>query len=393
MVSVIIPVYNRESTIKRAIDSVLNQTYRNIELIVVDDGSTDSTMNILRQVEGEKIIIIGQDHKGANAARNLGIENAKGEYIAFQDSDDEWMPEKLEKQIAYMIANEHEACYCAFYMCGKDGHNIIPSNYLDKERLEKGLANVLKDGNVVSTQTLVINQNIVAEIGMFDEDMPRLQDYEYVLRIIRKKQIGYVDEPLVRVHYSADSISNDDEKLEEAYYMLYRKHGDFLNIDILLKECLQSDSIEFHEREFYEKIQRINDCLGKYPKYEKVVIHKAIIDMLCSRYMQLSHFNRKEYEMRVEGLRSGEFAIYGAGDLGKRIFFELSKKNLKPKFFLVTRNENGGELYDVPIIELRQCDEKNLEIIIGISIERQYELIKNLIDLGYKNYFRYPGFC
>ena len=101
-VSIIIPTYNRAHLIDRSIQSVLNQTYQDFELIVVDDGSTDNTEDIIRQFQekDKRIKYIKHDkNKGGSAARNTGIKNSRGEYIAFQDSDDEWFPEKLEKQI------------------------------------------------------------------------------------------------------------------------------------------------------------------------------------------------------------------------------------------------------------------------------------------------------
>ena len=100
MVSVIIPTYNREKTILRAINSVLDQTYKEIELIIVDDGSIDNTRKIVESLNCQKIKYIYQKNGGAAKARNTGIIAASGEYISFQDSDDYWYPEKLEKQLA-----------------------------------------------------------------------------------------------------------------------------------------------------------------------------------------------------------------------------------------------------------------------------------------------------
>ncbi len=103
LVSVVIPVYNRENTINRAIDSALSQTYSNVEVIVVDDGSTDKTVSIVKEYDDCRIKLICQKERGgANKARNVGIANSQGEYIAFQDSDDEWLPDKLRSQIEAM---------------------------------------------------------------------------------------------------------------------------------------------------------------------------------------------------------------------------------------------------------------------------------------------------
>ena len=191
LVSVVIPTYNRMDTIERSVKSVVDQTYKNIELIVVDDGSADNTLEIIKCMNIENIVILRQNHQGANAARNLGIKQAKGEFIAFQDSDDEWLPDKLERQIVYMLRNRLEVCYCPFYLYGEEYNGIPYSDYRDKEKYEQNLLEVLRIGNVVSTQTLVIHKNILSDVGVFDEEMPRFQDYEYVVRIIQKKKIGY----------------------------------------------------------------------------------------------------------------------------------------------------------------------------------------------------------
>src|SRR5690349_3602213 len=105
-VSVIIPTYNRAQFIARAVDSVLEQTYKDFEIIVIDDGSSDNTQEILKAYEG-KIRYVYQQNKGISAARNRGIQEAKGEYIAFLDSDDVWKPEKLSVQVAILDVNPH----------------------------------------------------------------------------------------------------------------------------------------------------------------------------------------------------------------------------------------------------------------------------------------------
>ena len=112
MISVIIPTHNREKTIKKSIDSVLCQTYNNIEIIVVDDKSTDNTEEVINSIKDNRIKYIKLDeNKGACFARNKGIELAQGKYIAFQDSDDEWLPQKLEIQLRYLEEKKFDTFY------------------------------------------------------------------------------------------------------------------------------------------------------------------------------------------------------------------------------------------------------------------------------------------
>lgn len=390
LVSVVIPVYNREATVERAIYSVLNQTYRNIELIIVDDGSADDSFKIMKRLETENIRVIKQNHLGANAARNFGITMAKGDFIAFQDSDDEWLPHKLEKQIMYMLEQSLDACYCPFYLYANNFDNPFFRDYWDKRKYENGLMDLLKTRNVVSTQTLVIRKHIIADVGMFDEEMPRLQDYEFALRIAQKRKIGYVAEPLVRVYRSDNSISNDDEKLRKARFLLLKKYEDFFDIETGLKDLLESKITHIRELDLNEELEKADKFLAENWKRKKIDVYKSAIDILSHRYKIADDSCFREYQSRLKCLQSNEFAIYGAGDIGTRIYLELKKQNMLPRCFLVTEQSGDEEVFGIPIIEVDQWDDKNIEIIIGVSYNIQIDLIEKLLQKGYTNYFRCP---
>lgn len=390
LVSVVIPVYNREETIERAVNSVLNQTYSNIELIVVDDGSTDNSLNVIKQLKTDKMKIFEQNHLGANAARNLGISVAKGEYIAFQDSDDEWLPEKLEKQITYMLENNFEACYCPFFLYGDHYDGLYFQDYRDKEKYENNLLDLLRIGNVLGPQTLVIHRNIISAIGNFDEEMPRLQDYEFAIRIAQKKKIGYVNEPLVKIYRSNNSISNDEEKLRKARHLMLKKHGDFCDVETGLKKFLGTKLTDLNESDIKEELERIDQCLKENWSRKKIDIYQCAGKILYHRYKLFNYSCSREYELHIKMLQSKEFAIYGAGNIGKRIYWELAEQNLIPQCFLVTEKREDEMLFGIPIIEVDKWDQKNTVIIIGVSQEIQFDLIQNLIRQGYTNYFRCP---
>lgn len=391
LVSVVIPVYNRADTIKRAVDSVLCQTYKNIELIVVDDGSEDGTVNILEQMDKEKVQIVTQNHRGANAARNLGIKRSKGELVAFQDSDDEWLPDKLESQIAYMAANDYKACYCPFFSYTDGKHaEIFPADYKDQQKYEEHLPDLLRTYNVVSTQTLVIHRDIILDVGFFDEEMPRLQDYEYVIRIIQKRRMGYINTPLVKVYRSDDSISKDEVKLKEAGLKLLKKHGAFFDIQSYFWNVFGKSIGELSESEVNRKIEEMDNYLSAYLHNADINIYKIAAEYLNHAYMSSKEFSREEYEMRIGKLQSGKFAIYGAGVIGKKICCDLQKKGLKPRCFLVTEKKHADELCGIPVVGLGGLEERGLEIIIAVSQNLQLELARNLIDRGCTNYFRCP---
>jgi glycosyltransferase involved in cell wall biosynthesis len=226
-VSVIIPMYNRAHLIGRAIQSVLNQSYQDFEIIVVDDGSTDNTEKVIRefQEQDKRIIYIRHEkNKGAATARNTGITAAKGEYIAFQDSDDEWFSKKLEKQMnVFAIAPvEVGVVYTGFWRIEKDKKNYIPSSWVTQK--EGKIHKELLKGNFVTTQSIVTRKECFEKSGMFDESLPRLQDWELVIRLSKYYDFKCVDEPLLISYYQPYSISANRKALVRALELILEKH-------------------------------------------------------------------------------------------------------------------------------------------------------------------------
>lgn len=392
LVSVVIPVYNRRDTIVKAIRSVLDQTYPNTEVLVIDDGSGDGTLGVLRQFAPNQIRIVSQSHKGANAARNLGIKESIGEFIAFQDSDDEWLPDKLERQILYMEENGYEACYCPFSLY-ENGECLehFPQDYRNKEKYERDLLDILRIYSVISTQTLVIHRNIIRDVGLFDEEMPRLQDYEYVIRIAQKKRIGYVDEALVKVHRTKGSISEDDRKLREAEKLLLKKHGDFFEIGTCFRNYMGKYAGALQEDEMMKRLDSASAILGEWLEKESCDVYEMATEYLYHAYKCANEFHLKEYGLRTEKLKSGQFAIYGAGYIGKKVFHELKQRGLTPEYFLVSDKEGCvDELYEVPVICLDELKARDMAIIIAVSKNLQWEIAEHLIHNGYVNYFCCP---
>ncbi|GAH74960.1 unnamed protein product, partial [marine sediment metagenome] len=165
-VSVIIPTYNRAYLIGRAIQSVLNQTYQDFEIIVVDDGSTDDTEEIVRSFKDKRIGYVRHEkNKGAAAARNTGIKAAKSEYIAFQDSDDEWLPEKLEKQMKVFenAPPEVGVVYTDFLRIKGNKKIHIPFSWVTQK--EGNIHKELLKGNFVTTQSVVIRKKCFKKSG------------------------------------------------------------------------------------------------------------------------------------------------------------------------------------------------------------------------------------
>jgi glycosyltransferase involved in cell wall biosynthesis len=194
LVSVIIPTYNRGWIIQEAVESVLAQDYKYFELIVVDDGSTDHTVDLLRSY-GKAIRLIQQENQGVSAARNTGIAEASGAFIAFLDSDDLWLPDKLSCQIDFF--NSHpEAMLCQTEEIWM--RNRVRVN--PKKRHKKPSGRIFEASLslcLVSPSAVMIKRSLFEDVGLFDETLPACEDYDFWLRVSCRHPIYLIDTPLI----------------------------------------------------------------------------------------------------------------------------------------------------------------------------------------------------
>ena len=228
-VSVIIPTYNRGDIIGNSIKSVLNQTYKNLEVIVVDDGSTDNTFQEINKIKDNRIIYIKlENNTGGANARNIGIKNASGQFISFQDSDDIFYPNKIEIQLKNIINKRSDFDFCKI----KVFHNSSYTYLIPNEKQEKSILNnsifdeLISRGNFISTQAIIIRAKFMKKYS-FDPQMPRLQDYDIILRMIPQVKISYTNEILVDLHLQNYSLTRSNKKLKKAVYILLNKKYDF----------------------------------------------------------------------------------------------------------------------------------------------------------------------
>ena len=221
-VTTIIPAYNCERYIKEAIKSVLSQSYGDIELIVVDDNSTDKTGEIIRSFGPRIKCIHNPTNGGPSIARNLGIKQASGEYIAFLDHDDIWMPDKIEKQIEIFNKKKDVALvYSNSYNINIMG--LERGTFFDTIKPHRGfvLERLLLD-NFIPTSSVVIRKDIVDEIGLLNEHFLISQDYDLYLRIAEKHKIDFLNLPLFKRRVYQGSASSDKRRvmLEEAIFIV-----------------------------------------------------------------------------------------------------------------------------------------------------------------------------
>ena len=210
-ISVVIPTYNRKELLKRSIDSVINQTIKPSEIIIVDDGSNDGTEAMVKK-KYDSLKLIKQKNKGASAARNSGIKASSGEWICFLDSDDEWKNDKLEKQITAVANNSDYKFFHSNEIWIKNGKRIN-----QKKKHKKYGGDIFKkclDMCRISPSSVLIDKNIFEEIGFFNENLVVCEDYELWLRICDKYEVFFIDESLIfkygghqgQLSYSIDSI-------------------------------------------------------------------------------------------------------------------------------------------------------------------------------------------
>lgn len=273
-VSVIIPTYNRANTIGYCLDSVANQTYKNIEIIVVDDCSTDGTVGIVKKYPDVRVrCIVLENNGGAQRARNRGIQEAKGEWIAFQDSDDEWMPEKLEKQVEVLSSVNF------------DESTVVHTNvykYYSKERRRELYGRPYLQGKDVYAkllahsppiyQTMLTSKKALISIGGLNERVIAHQEWETSLRLSKSCQFLYVDIPLVLWYkHEGEQISKNVFKNMEGYFFILQTY------ERDIKTICGEEKWESHLRYILRDLLD-HDLIKDYDRFRKRILENYRLD-------------------------------------------------------------------------------------------------------------------
>ncbi len=226
LISVIIPTYNREADILRAVNSVLTQTYAFYEIIIIDDGSTDNTESIIKSINDRRIRYLRSDrNNGVAAARNIGIKNATGELIAFLDSDDEWSAGMLDTAITCLDRMEADFVFTngIIVNLNKKIHSSTKMLQLNISS-KKQIATLLFKGNFIATQGVLFKKRILNISGYFDESFKSASDYDLWLRLIPFIKIAYIDMPLFWLHFSEGSITYNVKNRLKYYSLCFKKN-------------------------------------------------------------------------------------------------------------------------------------------------------------------------
>lgn len=222
-VSVIIPVYNREMTIQKCLNSVMSQTYKPYEIIVIDDGSTDKTIEIVENIKCSYLKIIKQNHRGAQAARNVGILNANGDYITFLDSDDEWLVTLLDEEISCLKKLKKDVIiYSDCYI------------YDEKKKKRKIWSLPGKTGNMYKFlllhqgpmfQSVLVKKKNLIDMGLLDEKVVAYQEWETSIRLAKYHDFVHLNKPLfIYTMHAGETISKDKKRGFQGYKYIINKH-------------------------------------------------------------------------------------------------------------------------------------------------------------------------
>ena len=277
VVDIIIPSYNRWNFLERAVRSVQNQTFKNWKLWVVDDGSTDKTVsefNRFFSFDSRMQIISLKTNRGVSRARNKGIEQGEGEWLAFLDSDDEWLPEKLEKQMQLSKLNPNTPLIHCNEIWIKDEKEVAQK----KKHKKQGGRIFIPSVQLccISPSAVLMKRSLLNEVGLFREDFPVCEDYEMWLRVTSRYSVGFVEEALVVKH------GGHKDQLSRRYPAM-----DYWRVKAL-KAYLNDRKLSVEER---EKVKEIITKKGKillkgYDKYQNFKNKKeveSILEMVSSR--------------------------------------------------------------------------------------------------------------
>ncbi|PCM45656.1 glycosyltransferase family 2 protein [Marinobacter sp. ANT_B65] len=248
LVSVIVPVYNRAHLVSETIESILAQTYEPVEIILINDGSTDESLSILKKYEGqfpENIRVIDQKNQGQIAARNNGIKIAQGEYVAFLDSDDLWLEEKLERQIPLF-----EEGVALVY----SGTNIIDENGLTirTEPADQSISGYIYPQLLVKNRmtggTVVVTAEVLKQVGGFSTEFKAAENWDLWLRICKLYSARVISEPLIKYRVHSQNMSGDGQLMLGAKLQIIKKHCDIHSKDSVVARYSRQAYADYHYR-------------------------------------------------------------------------------------------------------------------------------------------------
>lgn len=348
-VSIIMPTYNRAYIIEKAIQSVIDQTYADYELIVIDDGSTDETCDKVKIFNDPRIKYLSySENRGGNYARNMGIKEAKGEYIAFLDSDNTWDNDHLEKRLALLCSEDRPIIsFGRMRMISGDRiDRIFPPEPAETLADRSCIIRIMLCRNIMDTNTVVLSRECFGIEAGFDLDFTRLQDWDFFLKIVEDERNSVLFEDRISVsHYAVDdSITNKKELYMPNRLRLVRKHEkliDSIGMKEDIKTCLAAEiQVDGDYKRIYDVAKKMNDdCIMEYV-LDAIIVgaerEKNTSDLL-KKMLSLYDDPSKLISFFIDnGYKT--VAVYGNGFLGKRIIRLLTDNGIDLKYVIDMQN-------------------------------------------------------
>lgn len=372
--TVIIPTYNREHFLKRTIDSILSQTFSDFELVIVDDGSTDCTKDLIDTYEDNRIVYFYKENGGQNSALNMGLRNAKGEYIAFCDSDDTWMPGKLEKFMQkYQEDNEIKVVYSRAGMIKKENgeQKIVACGGSIEGWCYK---EVIEQWGLTSPSFLSCKRECFDTIGPLPENIVLLgQDDDMCIRLCKYFKVGFIDEILGIYHTDAnDRLMSRRKDMSDDYVRAVNRWRD---------EVLEVGGVKLLAKKYYAAVcyyLEIDEIESARETYEHYVcpLENSSLEEIKDRIL---------HELHIEG----KIIIYGTGDWGKKIFRMLKMVGFSRFLFALTKTQDNDTLYGVPILELGGLNACVDNPLIVASSNYYHEMKTIAEERGFRNILSY----
>jgi len=266
-VAVIIPTYNRAATLVRALDSVYGQSRQADEVCVVDDGSSDETEKLIK-VEYPDVIYIRQDNAGVSSARNSGVAATKSNYLAFLDSDDEWLVQKLETQLTVLQANPACKLIHSDEIWIRNGKRVNPMNKHTKRGGD--IFSFCLPLCVISPSAVLLERAIFNELGGFDNSLPACEDYDLWLRICSREKVHYIDSPLLKKY------GGHEDQLSRQYWGMDRFRVQSL-VKLLNSNTLDAEQERLARLTLLEKAEILRNGAAKRGKLDRAAFYEELI--------------------------------------------------------------------------------------------------------------------
>lgn len=386
MISIIMPTFNRAHIIMESIQSVLQQSYSDFELIVVDDCSTDDTKEVIHRIGDSRIRYYKNPRNmGAAASRNVGIEKSSCALIAFQDSDDIWDKDKIKKQVQYFSEHpEVSMVYCRFLYHNAESEIIIPSAMLQKEQLEGNIFNQLLEGNLIGTPTMLVRKECLDQVGYFDENLKALEDWELALRIAKEYRIGFVKECLMNSWEKETGVNLNRKNLLEAQIYIIKKYGKeqlsrkYLGKSILVllesvvKYCSEEEQNNYTQQLVPTIFSRQEECDLLLMSIRKNYKFKENYN-IATKILMTDDMTDKLREI-CEKKGWTKIAIYGCGKIGKVLLKVLLEANIEILYMI---DQKETKVNDVNVRKLEEVDDS--PHVIFVTTVEKYNLIKSRI--------------